>query len=260
MSLRPVLQMKMKVALIVNRVLPDIGLNLEAVLSMARQAADDGAELVLFPEAALTGLINNDDPAHDLPLGQTIPGPVTDALADLSRDLCLWLAIGLLERAGGKLYDTAVFFSPDGNISLKYRRIHPGWHGPNADSTVYGHGSAVSKVKTPFGTMAFLICGDLFDDEIVQQVSDLRPDWLLFPFAREFEDGSRSQKRWDREEKFEYIQRVRLTGVTTLMTNYLAGEGLPDDSSFGGAMVVAGDGHVVAQFPLGKTGMLFVDL
>lgn len=155
-------QRVMKTAFAVNRILPNPDANLAVLLSMANKATDAGAELGLFPEAALTGLINNDDPDHDLPLGQRIPGPVTDVLSDLSRDRSLWLSIGLLERAGDKLYDTAVLFTPDGDIGLKYRQIHPGWHSPDADPNVYDHGSAVPTLETPFGRMAFLICGDLF--------------------------------------------------------------------------------------------------
>jgi len=250
----------MKTALVVNRILPDIDANLAAILNMANEAADKGAELIVFPEAALTGLINNDDPAHDLPLGQAIPGPVTEALSELSREKRLWLAIGLLERDGDKLYDSAMLLTPDGEIGLRYRRIHPGWHGRNADPAIYCQGMALPKVDTPLGAFAFLICGDLFDDELVQRVRDLGLDWLLFPFAREFDDGSHCQERWEREEKPEYQQRVRLVGVTTLMTNYLAGKGLPDANNFGGAMVVSGDGTVIASFPLGKVGILVVDL
>ena len=120
-------------ALVIHRVLPDIDANLAAILHMANEAADAGADLVVFPEAALTGLINNDDPSHDLPLGQVIPGPVTDVLAGLARERHIWLAIGLLEREGHRLYDSAVLLTPDGDIGLKYRRIQPRWHGKRAD-------------------------------------------------------------------------------------------------------------------------------
>jgi len=249
----------MRAALVVHRVLPEIGANLVAILNMANEAADGGADLVVFAEAALTGLINNDDPSHDLPLGQVIPGPVTDALAGLARERCIWLAIGLLEREGGRLYDTAVLFTLDGGIGLKYRRIQPQWHGTDADPSVYCQGTELSKVETPGGDFAFLICGDLFDDELVQRMRDLQPHRLLFPFARCFDDGSYDQERWDREEKPEYVQRVTLAGTTTLMANTLAGREL-DRGSFGGAMVVSKDGAVVDSLPLGRVGTLLVDL
>jgi N-carbamoylputrescine amidase len=250
----------MKVALVVNRVLADVDANLAAILSMANEATSAGAELVVFPEAALTGLVNNDNPAHDLAFGQPIPGTITTRLSELASERGVWLAIGLLEREDNRLYDSGVLLAPDGEIVLRYRRIHPGWHGPQAERSVYCHGTELPAAETSSGTFAFLICGDLFDDELVQRIRTLAPDWLLFPFARAFDDKSDSQERWEREEKPAYAQRVKLVGVTTLMTNYLGDKALHDDNSFGGAMVVSGEGNVIASFPLGKVGMLLADL
>ncbi|MBN1873298.1 MAG: carbon-nitrogen hydrolase family protein [Anaerolineae bacterium] len=225
---------------------------------MIDEAARRNADLILFPEAAVTGLINNDNPAHDLPLGQEIPGAITDQIALHSRSKDIWTAIGLLERDRNELYDTAVLIAPDGEVKLKYRRIQPQWHGRNADPLVYRQGTEMAKVDTPLGTFAFLICGDLFDDEIIERARDLQPDWILFPFARCFADGSYDQGRWDREEQAEYLRHVRLIGVTTLMTNYLAERDLLG-GAFGGAMIVAGYGTIQASLSLGRRGVLIVE-
>ena len=64
-------------------------------------------------------------------------------------------------------------------------------------------------------------------DKIIDRACDLRIDWLLFPFARDFADGAHSQEQWDKDEKPEYIQRVKLAGVTTFMTNYLSARDYP---------------------------------
>lgn len=251
-------------ALAVNRVTLDMAANLDAMVRMAHAAADAGADVVLFPEAALTGLINNDDPVRDLPLAQPIPGLATETLADVARARGLWLGVGLLERDGARLYDTAVLLSPTGEIALKYRRISPGWHGRHVDLAVYGHGSGIPAAQTPWGKVVFLLCGDLFDDDLVQHVRALEPDWLLFPFARSFEDGDGCdpghQARWDREDIFDYIERVRMVGVTTLLVNYLAVGDLEDDGTFGGAWAISGAGEVLAQYPLGRTGLLLVEM
>jgi len=249
----------MRVVLAVNRVTPDPHRNLGEILDTIDEAARRNVDLILFPEAAVTGLINNDDPTHDLPLGQEIPGTITDQLALHSRSGGIWTAIGLLERDRNELYDAAVLIAPDGEVKLKYRRIQPQWHGRNADSLIYRQGAEIAKVDTPLGALAFLICGDLFDDEIIERVRDLQPDWILFPFARCFDDGSYDQERWDREELAEYLRHVRLIGVTTLMTNYLAERDLLG-GAFGGALVVAGDGTIQASLPLGKRGLLTVTL
>jgi N-carbamoylputrescine amidase len=249
----------MRVALVVHRVLPDASATMAAILRMANEAAEAGADLVVLAEAALTGLANRDNPARDLALGQPIPGPVTRWLSKLARERGVWLATGLLEREGKQLYDSALLLGPDGEIALKYRRIHPGWHGPVADPSVYCQGSELTSVGTALGRFAFLICGDLFDDELVRRVRALAPDWLLFPFARSFDDRSYNQERWEREEVPAYIARVRMAGATALMVSYLGDRAL-DDGSFGGAMVVSGSGEVMASYPLGRAGMLLVDL
>lgn len=249
----------MKAALIVLPLTASVAANQRAMVRYVHAAADAGAELVLFPEAALTGLINDDIPAHDLPLGQPVPGPLTDVLAGLAVERCIWIAGGLLERQAGRLYDSAVLLSPHGELALKYRRIHPGWHGPRADPAVYGQGTDLPAVDTPLGRFAFLICGDLFQEELLQRLRRLAPDWLLYPMARSFEDGTCSQERWDDEAEPEYCAQVGKVGVTTLLVNYLDC-GLPDDHSFGGAAVIAGDGTVVARLPLGREGMLLASV
>jgi N-carbamoylputrescine amidase len=248
-----------RIALVVHETRLGVDANLRAIREEATEAADAGAALVVFPEAALTGLINNDDPAHDLPLGQTVPGPATDAVGTLARERRLFIAFGLLERDRSHLYDSAVLLDPEGTIALRYRRIHPGWHGRRADASVYRHGAELSKVGTSLGTFAFLICGDLFDDEIPGRARALRADWLLFPFWRCFDDLSHDQQRWDREELPEYARRAAQTETTTLMVNALAPSNM-EGGAFGGATVVGAGGSVRAAFPLGSAGTLLLDL
>ncbi len=183
----------------------------------------------------------------------------------------MWVAFGLLECVGDSLYDSAVLIDADGEVKLTYRRISPQWHGAGASPDVYRQGEKVGAVETPWGKIALLICGDLFDDAIVAQARALSPDWLLFPFARCFAGGGTSQVRWDSEEMPAYAARVRAVGTSALMANYLADvRELPDAVSsggissregyFGGAFVVRADGTVVAQKPLGASGMLVVDV
>ncbi|OGG43928.1 MAG: hypothetical protein A3F84_18900 [Candidatus Handelsmanbacteria bacterium RIFCSPLOWO2_12_FULL_64_10] len=250
----------MKTALVVPRVTVDVAENLATIERMATDAISSGAKFVLLPEAVLTGLVNNDDPSHDLRLGQTIPGPATDRLGAFCRRHRAWLGFGMLEREDGRLYDSAVLLGPDGSISLKYRRNQPQWHGRKADPSVYCQGVDIGIVRTPLGTLGFLLCGDLFDDGIVSRFVDLRADWLLFPFARCFSDGTADQVRWDTEELPEYVERIRMVRTPALMVNYLADSSLQDDNSFGGAFLVSAQGEVVARYPLGVEGTLMVDL
>jgi predicted amidohydrolase len=249
----------LRAALAVNYVTSDFKANLASIGALAAQAASQGAELVLFPETAVTGLINNDDPGHDLPLGRPIPGALTGDLGKLARELSIYLGIGLFEREGRKLFDSAILISPSGRILLKHRRLHPGWTGPGADRGVYALGDDVPVASTEFGRFAFLICGDLWDAAILSLCASHQPDYLLYPFARCFANGKWDQERWDREEREEYIRRAGSTGATVLMVNYLAPANL-EGGAFGGAMIVSSSGVVSAELPLGQSGILVADI
>lgn len=250
----------MKAALATFLVLGDSDANLAAMVNMTDEAADAGADLVLFPEAAVTGLINDDDPEHDLPLGVPVPGPATDSLAAVARRRSIYLGTGILERDGGRLYDSAVLLDPTGDLVLKYRRIQPQWHGRNADPEVYRQGDQLSSASTPFGTVAFLICGDLWDDSIVARLRAIAPDYVLFPFSRNFSDGTFDQDRWDREEESDYAARAALLGATTLMVNGLEDASITEYPSFGGALVTSAEEEALCRWPLGTPGILYAEV
>jgi predicted amidohydrolase len=250
----------MKAAMIVPRISSDLKANAERIEEMVAIAAGLGCSLVLLPEAVLTGLINNDDPAHDLPLGRMVPGPALAKFTKSARRYNLWIGLGLLERDGGCLYDSAVLIAPDKSIALKYRRNQPQWHGRAADPTVYKQGTSVNVAQTPFGTVGFLICGDLFDDEIVTRFRDTNPDLLLFPFARCFPGGAVDQTRWDKVELPKYISRLKLLGTPALMVNYIGHKSIEDSPCFGGAFAISADGEVLAALSLGVQGIKIVDL
>jgi predicted amidohydrolase len=251
----------MRLGLLVNRVGVDRARNLAEMLMLVKDAAEQGADLVLFGETAVTGLITTDEPATDLAAGVSVPGTETDALAKVARTRRLWLGLGILERDGDALYDTAVLFNPLGQIVLKYRRVDPHWHGPHADPAVYRQGQDFPVALTPGGRTMFLLCGDLWDDDIVARVREKKPDLLLYPFARSF-GPEIDQARWDREEMDDYAKRIQAIGAPAAMVNYLADPDLAGWSAgcFGGAWMVLASGRVTEALLLGRPGVLLVDL
>jgi predicted amidohydrolase len=245
----------MNVSLVVHRVGADTAKNIERMDLAVTQSAKAGAHLVLFSEAATTGLILNDDPRHDLMLGEPVPGPATTHFAELAKSSRIHIAFGILERDGAALYDTAVLVGPSGDILLKYRRMDPQWHSKIGDSKVYREGTECPAVDTPIGRFSFAICGDLFNDMVAEQVREQHPTYLLMPFARCFDSGLCDQKRWETEERQIYIERVQKMAVTTLMANSI-GEKAFDGGSFGGAMVVHANGRITHSLHLGMPGMI----
>lgn len=127
----------------------DVARNLEAIANLARQAKADGAELVVFPELAVSGL---SDPARS---AQPIPGPATASLRAVAAQLQIYIVCGMAERAGDAVYNSACLITPDGEITL-YRKTHlteeeRGWATAGDDWAV---------VDTPIGRIGLLIGHD----------------------------------------------------------------------------------------------------
>ena len=127
----------------------DTDQNLAEIATLARRASAEGADLVVFPELAVTGL---GDPAMS---AQPIPGPVTDRLEELAEELGLHLVCGLAERAGDLVYNSACLVTPDGDISV-YRKTHL-----TADERSWATaGDGWTVVDTPIGRIGLLIGHD----------------------------------------------------------------------------------------------------
>jgi len=247
----------MRTALIVNPVGPDPYKNLATISDLAHDAYGQGAGALLFGEMAITGMINNDDPGHDLPLAETVPGPFTAQMASIATGLSVWLAFGLLEREAGKLYDTVLILSPSGETRMKYRRINPRWHGRKADPAVYGSGEDLVKMESELGSMTCLICGDLWDERLRQKAGQLGVQWLYHPFGRDKPVEETSVESWWANEINEYSRLAREIGVPMLATSYLSQEVVaPEARTCGGAMVFNSDGRLIASLPPGRPGIV----
>lgn len=98
--------------------------NLAAIRSKLREAAGQGARLVVFPECILTGYcFTSQDEAR--PHAESIPGPSTLALAEDCCALGVWTAVGMLEArpSDGALFNACALIGPSG-IAAVYRKIH----------------------------------------------------------------------------------------------------------------------------------------
>src|SRR5947209_8060038 len=99
----------------------DKATNLAAIRARLAAAAQNGAQLVIFPECALTGYCF-ESKAEALPFAEPIPGPSTQALADDCRRLNVYAVVGLLEAVGERLFNACALIGPAGVIA-SYRKI-----------------------------------------------------------------------------------------------------------------------------------------
>lgn len=102
--------------------LGDVPGNLERMASRFQEATQSGAELVVFPECAVTGYCFQDlDEAR--PFAQSIPDSVTEAMTRLCSQANAFAVFGMLEADGEAIYNAAVLTGPEGVIG-SYRKVH----------------------------------------------------------------------------------------------------------------------------------------
>jgi nitrilase len=149
--------------------------SVEKAVRLIQEAANNGAQLILFPEAFIPayprgfsfGMVvgSRSEPGRDLwsrywANAVDVPGPSTERIGQAARAANVYVAIGVIERdrdfSGGTLYCTLLYFGPDGALLGKHRKLKP----TGAERLIWGEGdgSTLTAIDTPLGVMGGLIC------------------------------------------------------------------------------------------------------
>jgi nitrilase len=152
-------------------VLGDTARTLEKLEHFCEQCSERRATLAVFPEAFIGGypkgllfgvsLGIRTDPGRDLFRAYSdcaieVPGPITARIGELAKGASLDVVIGVIERDGGTLYCTALYFAHDGALLGKHRKLIP----TAAERLIwgYGDGSTLSAFHTRAGKTGALMC------------------------------------------------------------------------------------------------------
>ncbi len=132
--------------------------NLRTVERLMRAAAARGVQVVMTPEVVITGFVGGE---AERGMAQTIPGPATERIGALARELSMWTLLGLSELHDGHLYNAMAVIDPQGRLVESMRKVHI-----NKFETPGGwrNGSAfpVFDIITPTGSVraGIMICYD----------------------------------------------------------------------------------------------------
>lgn len=148
--------------------------SVQKTVDLATRAAAGGAKLVLFPEAFIPGyprglsfgaLVGSRSDAGRALFRRyaenavVVPGPETERLGAVARELGIHLAVGVIERdavSGGTLYCTLLLWGPDGRLLNIHRKLKP----TASERLIWGEGdgAGLRVVDTGVGRMGGLIC------------------------------------------------------------------------------------------------------
>ncbi|MBD2461258.1 Nit6803 family nitriliase [Oscillatoria sp. FACHB-1407] len=143
----------------------------EKVLQAIAQAAQAGAQLVVFPETVVPYYPYFSFVQPPVLMGKehmrlyeeavTVPGPVTDAVSRAARSYGVVVVLGVNERDNGSLYNTQLVFDADGTLLSRRRKITPTYH----ERMVWGQGdgSGLKVLDTAVGKLGALACWEHYN-------------------------------------------------------------------------------------------------
>jgi len=218
-----------------------------------REAAATGAQVICLPELFRSQYFCREEKAELFALAEAIPGPSTEALGKLARELKVVIVGSLFERrAAGLYHNTVAVLGPDGEITGLYRKMHI------PDDPLYfekfyftpgdlGFGS----VATPFGKLGVLICWDQWYPEGARIAALSGADLLVYPTAIGWHPSEKAEYGPAQLDAWRTIQRSHAiaNGIYVAAVNRVGYEGPPDHGlEFWGSSFIADPfGQVIAQ-------------
>lgn len=238
-----------KVGLVQTSCSSNLAENMSKAISGIREAAAKGAQIVCLQEL-FRSLYFCDVEDHDnFKLAESIPGPSTDALAPLAKELGVVIVASLFEkRAEGLYHNTTAVLDADGSYLGKYRKMHipddPGYY----EKFYFTPGDMGYKVfKTKFATIGVLICWDQWYPEAARITSLMGAEMLFYPTAIGWNIAQDEATNSEQYQAWQTIQRSHAVanGVPVVSVNRVGFEG--DMKFWGGSFVTNAFGRVLFQ-------------
>jgi predicted amidohydrolase len=223
--------------------------NLARAAAVIAEAGHRGCDVVVLPECLDLGWTHPS--ARDL--AEPLPGERSDFLARAAQEAGVYVAAGLTERDGDRVYNAAVLISPSGDVLLKHRKINE----LSIAHDLYSIGDRLGVVHTPIGTLALAICADNFPSSLAlgHALARMGAQLILSPCAWAVEADYDNQARpYGALWREAYTQLARLYDLTVVGTSNVGPmEAGPwaGRQCIGCSLVVGPGGEILAQGPYG---------
>ena len=218
--------------------------NLETAERLMRAAAASGANLLTLPELwSCHGLekVYRDN-------AEPIPGPTTDFLGNLARELGVYVLGGSIlegDPTSRKLHNTSTFFGPDGGMSAVYRKIHLfDVKAPDREyleSETVAPGAVIVTAKAGAATLGLSVCYDLRFPELYRLLALRGAEVLVVPAAFTLQTG---------KDHWELLLRARaVENQAFVVAPAQWGQKADGRWTYGRSVIVDPWGTVLAQCP-----------
>jgi N-carbamoylputrescine amidase len=243
---------------------PDPRDNLAKAVERVREAAARGAQIVLLQELFRTQYFCREVvELANFDLAEPIPGPTTEAMAGLAKELGVVIVASLFERrAPGLYHNTAVVLAPDGSIAGMYRKMHIPDDPSYFEKYYFTPGDlGFGAIDTPFAKLGVLVCWDQWYPEAARITAMAGADILVYPTAIGWVPEDKVDGAWQ-IEAWQTVQRSHAiaNGVFVAAINRTGREAGQRSIDFWGSSFVADpNGRMLAVAPVEDEAILVVE-
>ena len=243
--------------------------NVEKTISGIREAAKDGAQLVVLQELHRSLYFCQVEDTDNFDLAEPIPGPSTDLYSKLANELNIVLVSSLFEkRAPGVYHNTAVVFDVDGSIAGKYRKMHipddPGFY----EKFYFTPGDmGFEPIQTSVGKLGVLVCWDQWFPEAARLMAMAGAEILIYPTAIGWDSRDDEAEQTRQLDAWVISQRAHAVanGVPVIACNRVGLELDPSEQSpgilfWGNSFITGPQGEILAHASDSEDEILLADL
>jgi N-carbamoylputrescine amidase len=247
---------KLTVALVQQSNNDNAGENMAKSIKAIREAAQKGAQLVVLQELHRSLYFCQTEDVDVFDLAETIPGPSSNTLGELAKELNIVVVASLFEkRATGLYHNTAVVLEKDGSIAGKYRKMHipddPGFY----EKFYFTPGDlGFEPIQTSVGKLGVLVCWDQWFPEAARLMAMAGAELLIYPTAIGWDPNDDQNEQTRQKDAWVISQRAHAVanGVPVISCNRVGHESDPSGHSsgiqfWGNSFIAGPQGEFLAQ-------------
>jgi nitrilase len=243
---------------------------IEKIAEIAAEAASQGAELVVFPEAfipvypssrwaAALAAGTDGKPVFARLARESVelPSPASERLGEIARDSNVWLAAGANELDRGTIYNALLLYDPDGGLALHHRKLMP----TNHERLVWGLGTGqgLEAIPTPLGKVGGLICWENLMPLARFALYESGVEIYLAPTADDSDEWQESIRHIARESRAFVVSPCVYQRASSYPDDIPVADG-PELLGRGGSVIVAPDGSYLAGPAWEDEAILYAEL
>jgi N-carbamoylputrescine amidase len=254
-----------KIGLVQMACSPDPEQNLAKAIRGIREAAGRGAEIVCLQELFRSQYFCREENAELFDLAETIPGPSTEALSAVAKELQVSIVASLFEkRAQGLYHNTAAILDADGSLLGIYRKMHIPDDPLYFEKFYFTPGDlGFQNFNTRYSRIGVLVCWDQWYPEGARITSLQGANVLFYPTAIGWHPSEKEQYGEAQLDAWRTVQRAHAisNGVFVAAVNRTGFEGRAENGLefWGNSFVADPFGRIIAQALTSEEHVLVVE-